>query len=190
MIQYACNDSFQNHLRGVFFMLDSVLFPIIIAVVVVLFVAIARLFGNKKANYDERQLLARNAAYKGSFFFLLIYCFACGMLKLFDVKWAETAVQMFLGIILSFVLFIAICMIKDAYFSDSPKRNFYSVISFFWFGILYLIHLMMRLSKGEVLFDNGELTVLVLYLVSSVCFIALGILAVIKIILEKRGTEK
>ena len=171
-------------------MLDNVLFPIIIAVVVVLFVAIARLFRNKKANYDERQLLARNAAYKGSFFFLLIYCFACGMLRLFDVKWADTAVQMFLGIILSFVLFIAICMIKDAYFSDSPKRNFYSVISFFWFGILSFINLLINLSRGEVLFDNGELTTLVLYAVSSVCFVVLGILAVIKIILEKRGAEK
>ena len=171
-------------------MFGKVLFPLIIAAVVVLFIVVARLYRNKKANYDERQLLARNAAYKGSFFFLLIYCFACGMLKLFDVKWAETAVQMFLGIILSFVLFIAICMIKDAYFSDSPKRNFYSVISFFWFGIQSFINLLINLSRGEALFDNGELTVLVLYLVSSVCFIALGILAVIKIILEKRGAEK
>ena len=101
-------------------MFDNVLFPLIIAAVVVLFIVVARLYRNKKANYDERQLLARNAAYKGSFFFLLIYCFACGMLRLFDVKWADTAVQMFLGIFLSFVLFIAICMIKDAYFSDSP----------------------------------------------------------------------
>ena len=151
-------------------MLDNVLFPIIIVVVVVLFVAIACLFRNKKANYDERQLLARNAAYKGAFFFLII--------------------QMFLGIILSFVLFTAVCMIKDAYFSDSPKRNLHSVLFFFGFGLLYFIYLMMRLSKGEVLFDNGELTVLVLILVSSICFIALGILAVIKIILEKRGTEK
>jgi hypothetical protein len=171
-------------------MFDNVLFPIIICVVVVLFVVIVRLFRNKKNQYDERQLLARNAAYKVSFFFLLIYCSVCGLMQILDVKWADAAVQMFLGIILSFVLFIAVCMIKDAYFSDSPKRNTYSVLFFFGFGILYLIHLMMRLSKGEVLFDNGELTVLVLYLVSSVCFIALGILAVIKIIFEKRGAEK
>lgn len=171
-------------------MFDNVLFPIIIAVVVILFVAIARFFRNKKANYDERQLLARNAAYKGAFFFLIVYCFTCGLLRIFDVKWADTSIQMFLGIILSFVLFIAVCMIKDAYFSDSPKRNTYSVLFFFGFGLLYFINLMMRLSKGDVLFDNGELTVLVLYLVSSVCFFALGILAVIKIILEKRGAEK
>ena len=155
-------------------MFGKVLFPLIIAAVVVLFIVVARLYRNKKANYDERQLLARNAAYKGSFFFLLIYCFACGMLRLFDVKWADTAVQMFLGIFLSFVLFIAICMIKDAYFSDSPKRNFYSVISFFWFGILSFINLLINLSRGEALFDNGELTTLVLYAVSRFVLLSWG----------------
>lgn len=165
---------------------ENILLPITICVILVLFFAIIRLFRNKKANYDERQLLARNAAYKGSFFFLMLYCFVCGMLQLFDVKWADTFIQMFLGVILSFVLFIALCMIKDAYFSDSPKRNRNAVFFFFGFGILYFFHLMMRLGKGEVLWHNGEITVLVLYLVASVCFVALGILSVIKIMLEKR----
>ena len=65
-------------------MFGKVLFPLIIAAVVVLFIVVARLYRNKKANYDERQLLARNAAYKGSFFFLLIYCFACGYRYMYD----------------------------------------------------------------------------------------------------------
>ena len=104
-------------------MFDNVLFPIIICVVVVLFVVIVRLFRNKKNQYDERQLLARNAAYKVSFFFLLIYCSVCGLMQILDVKWADAAVQMFLGVILSSVLFCALCVIKDAYFSDSPWQN-------------------------------------------------------------------
>ena len=170
-------------------MFNNVLFPIIICVIVVLFVAIARLYRNKKSNYDERQLLARNAAYKFSFFFLLVYCFFCGLLHIFDVQWSDTATQMLLGVILSFTLFIALCMIKDAYFSDTPKRNVYSVLFFFWFGILYLIHLMLRLSRGEVLWQNGELTTLVLYLVLSVCFIALCVISAVKLIMEKRGAE-
>ena len=119
-------------------MFDNFPFPIIICIVVVLFVAIARRYRNKKLIYDERQFLARNAAYKWSFFFLLIYCFICGFLHIFDVKWSDTATQMFLGVILSFVFFIALCMIKDAYFSDTPKRNIYSILFFFGFGILYI----------------------------------------------------
>ena len=166
------------------------LLPVVIAAALVLLVVLQRSNKAKKTDYDERQLSARNAAYKGSFIFLFSYCLFCGLLQGFNVRWAEPTVQMFLGIILSFVLFIAICMIKDAYFSDSPKRNFYSVISFFWFGILSFINLLINLSRGEALFDNGELTTLVLYAVSSICFVVLGILAVIKIILEKRGAEK
>lgn len=112
------------------FMNGNILFPIIIAVVFVLFVTIVRSKRIKKADYDERQLLARNTAYKVAFFFLLIYCFVCGLLHIFDFKWADTTIQMFLGIIISFSLFIALCIIKDAFFSNSSKQNNYSVIFF------------------------------------------------------------
>lgn len=168
----------------------NVLFPIIVAVVFVLFVAIVRSKRIKKANYDERQLLARNTAYTVSFFFLLIYCFVCGLLHIFDFKWADTAIQMFLGIIISFSLFIALCIIKDAYFSNSSKLNNYSVISFFSYGIICILYFLLGLGAGQTFWEEGEMSMLVLYLVSSVCFLALGILSVIKINLEKRGAEK
>ncbi len=171
-------------------MFDNVLFPIIICVVVVLFVAIVRLFKNKKANYDERQLLARNIAYKFSFFFLMFYCFICGLLHTFNVKWAGAEVQMFLGIILSFSLFLAISILKDAYFSNSQKRNMQSAISFFSYGIVSVLFFLSGIGKGDVLWNDGELSILVLYLIASACSFALGLLSVIKMNLEKRGAEK
>lgn len=172
-------------------MSGNILIPIIALAVIVLIIIIVRLINRKKEmNYDERQLLARNAAYKSSFFFLLIYCSACGLLHIFEVRWADTAIQMFLGVIISFLLFIALCIMKDAYFSNSTKRNVYSIIFFFWFGINGLGHLLLYIIRGEALWQNGELTENFIYLVSSVCFLALGILSVIKIVLEKRGAEK
>ena len=145
----------------------NVIFPIIFAVSIVVFVAIAN-----------------------SFFFLLIYCFTCGLLYLFDIHWANTAIQMFLGVILSFTLFIALCIIKDAYFSNSSKYNTYAVIFFFSYGVLSIIYLLNGLGKGKTLMDNGVLSELFLYLVSSVCFWILGIISVIKLFKEKRGAEK
>ena len=47
----------------------SVWIPVIITAVVVLAFAILLFIRNMKANYDERQLMARNTAYKFSFFF-------------------------------------------------------------------------------------------------------------------------
>lgn len=168
----------------------NVIFPIILTVAIVVFVAIVRSKRVKKANYDERQLLARNTACKSSFFFLLIYCFTCGLLHLFDIHWANTAIQMFLGVILSFTLFIALCIIKDAYFSNSPKYNTYAVIFFFSFSIFNIYYLLSGIGDGIAFWDKDGVSILILYLVSAVCLFALGLLSVIKIILEKRGAEK
>ena len=69
-------------------MFDNVLFPIIIAAAVVVLFAVAVISHTKrtqKAHYDERQLLARNAACRTSFFFLLFYCLVCGFFEAFRV---------------------------------------------------------------------------------------------------------
>ena len=145
-------------------MFDNVLFPIIIAAAVVVLFAVAVISHTKrtqKAHYDERQLLARNAACRTSFFFLLFYCLVCGFLKLFNVIWSDIAVQMFLGVVLSLALFTALCIIKVS-------------------GI----------GNGKAFWENGQISELILYAVSAFCLFALGIFSVIKIILEKRGAEK
>ena len=172
---------------GAFSMNLHLWLPIIVIAVVVLFFTISLFIKNKKANYDERQLLARNSAYKCSFFFLMVYCLVCGLLHLFQVEWSDLAVQLFLGIILSFTLFIAISILKDAYFSNSRKQNTQSVISFFSSGIVSILYLLVGIGRGDALWVNGELSILVLYLIASVCTIGLGILSLIKMNLEKRG---
>ena len=83
----------------------SVLLPVIIAVIAVFIVIIARLKNKNKASYDERQTLARYSAFRTSFIFLLFYCFICATLYILDIKWSNTAVQMFIGCILSLSLF-------------------------------------------------------------------------------------
>ena len=170
-------------------MFDNVLVAIIICVFAVLFVAITCLYRNKKSNFDERQLLARNIAFKISFFFLMVYCLICGLLHIFNVKWAGTDVQMFLGIIISFALFLAISILKDAFFSNSQKRNMQSIISFFSSGIVSVMFFLSGLGKGDVLWNNSGLSILALFLIASVCSFVLGILSVIKMNLEKRGAE-
>ena len=174
-------------------MFDNVLFPIIIAAAVVVLFAVAVISHTKrtqKAHYDERQLLARNAACRTSFFFLLFYCLVCGFLKLFNVIWSDIAVQMFLGVVLSLALFTALCIIKDAYFSGSQKNIFNAVIFFFSFGVFNIYYLVSGIGNGKAFWENGQISELILYAVSAFCLFALGIFSVIKIILEKRGAEK
>ena len=170
-------------------MFENPLVPAIIIVAVFVLIMIARIKKVRKAQYDERQLLARNAAFRYSFFFLLFYCFVCAVLQLCKVIWAELAIQMFLGIILSFAIFIALCIIKDAYFSTSKKYNTNAVIFFFAYGVVNSVYLMYGLVKGKTFWENGQVSELVLYAVAAVCLFALGIFSVIKNTIENRGAE-
>ena len=165
------------------------LLPVVIAAALVLLVVLLRSNKAKKTDYDERQLSARNAAYKGSFIFLFSYCLFCGLLQGFNVRWAEPTVQMFLGIILSLTLFIALCIIKDAYFPNSPKHIFSSVMFFFTFCVYNIYFLIKELGEGEVIWSNGELSEPALYLTASVCFFVLGMISIFKIISERRKSE-
>ena len=165
------------------------LLPVIIAAALVLIVVLLRSNKTKKTNYDERQLSARNVAYKGSFIFLFSYCLFCGLLQSFNVRWAVPLVQTFLGVILSLTLFVALCILKDAYFSDSPKYTFGSVMFFFTFGAFSVYYLIKELGEGGAVWSNGELSESALYLTASVCFFVLGIISVVKIISERRKSE-
>lgn len=167
----------------------SVLLPVIIAVIAVFIIIIARLKNKNKASYDERQTLARYSAFRTSFIFLLFYCLICATLYILDIKWSNTAVQMFMGCILSLSLFIALCILKDAYFSDSPRRNIYSVLFFFLFGAMPLYYLIIGFAKGNALFQDGQITTLALYLIFSVCLFGLGIISLIKLLFDKRRME-
>ncbi|MDO4882554.1 MAG: hypothetical protein Q3975_04335 [Oscillospiraceae bacterium] len=167
----------------------SVLLPVIIAVAAILIVIIARLKNKNKASYDERQTLARYSAFRTSFIFLLFYCLICATLYILDIKWSNIAVQMFIGCILSLSLFIALCILKDAYFSNTPKRNVSSVITFFLFGIMALYYFLSGFAKGNTLFMDGQISTLALWLIFSICLFVLGIIALIKLILDKRRME-
>ena len=121
------------------------------------------------------------------------YCFialSAVFLKLFNVFWAHIAVQMFLGVVLPLALFIALCIIKDAYFSGSQKNIINAVIFFFSFGVFNIYYLVSGIGNGKAFWENGQISELILYAVSAFCLFALGIFSVIKIILEKRGAEK
>ena len=97
---------------------------------------------------------------------------------------------MFLGIILSFAIFIALCIIKDAYFSTSKKYNTNAVIFFFAYGVVNSVYLVHGLVNGKTFLENGQFSELVLYAVAAVCLFVLGIFSVIKYTLENRGAEK
>lgn len=166
------------------------------SVVILIFLIIAIVLkckNNHATEYDERQLISRNTAYKYSFFTLVYYCILCGMLETFEIKWAETVIQMFLGTFIAVTVFVVICIYKDAYFGiEKGKRNIYTflflavmVTVFQLFNFIFSV-----LIEKEPIITDGMINSDALPLLCAVAFIIMIIATIIKLVLNRKEREE
>lgn len=162
--------------------------------VIMLIIAVAlRCKNNNVTEYDERQLIARNAAYKYSFSTLVFYCILCGMLDTFEIKWAETVIQMFLGMFMSVVVFVVICIFKDAYFGIEKGKN--NIRTFLFFSAIIIVIQLFSfiftvfIEKDSIITD-GMLNIKTTPLLCAVAFFIMIIATVIKIVISKKEREE
>ena len=142
-----------------------------------------------KDEYDERQLLARNTAYKYAFFTLLFYNFVCVILSAAEIKWADTTAQIFIGICLSTFVFIALCIMRDAYFTQKRTMNSFLIFSFSM-SIVALFNIISTVSSGEGFVSDLGLNPNVMPFCYGIMFFGSGIVTVIKkIINNKQAVE-
>lgn len=154
-----------------------------------IFIAPDRFKKGKK--YDERQILARNKAYKFSFVFMVLYFTACTFLEIIDIKWAMVPIMLFIGIIGSITLFIIICIIKEAYNDWFTRKNRPYDFLFFslFYGGLELGNFLWNIYKGESIFTNGMLNENITELVFAVMFLCIFAAKMINSLI-KRADEK
>ncbi|MGN1432745.1 MAG: hypothetical protein ACI4XI_03490 [Ruminococcus sp.] len=160
--------------------------------VVIIFLIIAIVLkckNNNATEYDERQLIARNTAYKYSFFTLVFYCILCGMLDTFEIKWAETVIQMFLGMFISVTVFVVICIFKDAYFGIEKGKN--NIRTFFILSVMVTVIQLFNfiytvLIEKEPIITDGMLNSRLIPLMCAVAFLIMMIATVIKLALNKK----
>lgn len=142
--------------------------------------------------YDERQLLARNKAYKYSFIFLLLYCTTCALLEILEIKWAIAPVMLFIGTVGSVTLFVTICIIKDAYnefrLKNKPSGIWSICLLYGTWGIVRFCRLVFE--KGESVLTDGMLNGNVIYLVYSVMLLTMLIVKVISDLVKRAGAEE
>lgn len=164
--------------------------------VVIIFLIIAIVLkckNNNATEYDERQLIARNAAYKYSFFTLVFYCILCGMLDITEIKWAEIVIQMFLGMFMSVTVFVVICIFKDAYFGIKKGKN--NIYTFLYLSAtitvvqLFSFIFNVFIDKNPII-TNGMLNSHLIPLLCAVAFLIMMIATVIKIIISKKEREE
>ena len=164
-------------------------------IVSVLAVCIIRVIYKKKnstkCEYDERQILARNSAYKGAFFTLAAYCILCMFMNLLELEWAVVSVQMITGVLLSALIFVIICIFKDAYFVQKG----WNMTSFLVFSLLMcavqVFSFVMNIIEGDnSFFTNGVLNENIVNIICGVIFFGMAVATIIKIIINKRVCEE
>lgn len=144
---------------------------------------------NSKDEYDERQILARNIAYKCAFFTLLFYNLVCAVLSAAEIKWADTTAQIFIGICLSTFVFIALCIMRDAYFTQKSTMNSFLIFSFSM-SIVALFNIISTVSSGEGFVSDSGLNLNVIPFCYGIMIFGSGIVTVIKkIINNKQAVE-
>lgn len=161
--------------------------------IVFAFAAITRLIAKKrnakKCEYDERQVLARGAAYSTSFFTVIFYMIACGLLDKLEIRWADIYIQMFLGLFLSVAVFVSISIFKDAYFTTGFSKKT-MIITVSAIIVLQIISLIMCIIEGDSLIENGMLSDLAINLGVVAAFAEILVAAIIKSIADKKAVEE
>ena len=166
--------------KGVLIMSNLILLPIICICVVILIVTVLVAKKNEKKKYDERQLVARNAAFKTAFLVLAGYCFLCACLNLLDIRWAASEIQMLIGVIISITAFACICINKDAYFGFNDKHPIIFIVLIYLLSIVTTVCVFCFIYKGEPLISNGQVSIFVINLVTPICCALVGTIALVR----------
>ncbi len=156
-------------------------------VLVFLVCLFAHLYRKKKGkptnDYDERQKAIQGVAYKYSFFTVIAYYVANGLFCNFFGNWLDTMSMNFVGICLGVVVFAGYAIVKDAYVSLSGNLTKY-VIIFLAVSVINFVCYFGNTVSG----DSDE--TFFINLVCGITFLIVTIIAVIKIIIDKKADKK
>lgn len=124
---------------------------LVICVVWFLIITLCRIRDEKQISFDERQLIARNRAYKYAFFVLMVYFAVMEIIDitgLLDLYWSPES-NLGVGMFLSVGTFAVISIFQDAYI---PAVNGKIRNSFIIFAILGISQLCFGISNA---IENG-----------------------------------
>lgn len=140
----------------------------------------------KKEHFDEYQIMKRyKVGYQSFFITIVLIAINIGITERY--MWAETDIQLYVIVMLSLMYFSTMAIIKNAYVSNRTKHPMFYAVFFAVFG-LYSIrsHVSGIFDTGIIyLVENGQLTKKAGSMLYSLLLINMGVVAVIKNLIEK-----
>ncbi len=127
--------------------------------------------------YDERQLIARNKAYKGGFFALLCAVAVDMFLQMAGVVWCEQPLGELTAIMIGVVVFACRTILDDAFFGHTERRR---VFIFYAAMVVLQFFTTWRKWKEGSLIADGRLTMDATGMICGLAFLVVLIVLLLK----------
>lgn len=138
--------------------------------------------------YDERQEAVRGKVFKASYFTLLIYLLVWGSFDVITgIVWCDTYTGIFIGAVLSVLVFAISSIFSGAYFRVGDKPGTFIGI----FAFLGLVNLALGITRavyGQIIVDGKLTHNCISLLVGIMCLVAVAAI-IIKLWIDKRAGE-
>lgn len=144
---------------------------------------------NPEITYDERQILARGKAYQTAFIVLVGYVLAASCLdEFFYCPQLMSFGGLWLGVCLSILVFVCICIRRDAYLSLQENAKEFNIMGIV-ISILNLAPGFLSLYKKQPFLVNNSISYHYINLMAGILFLLITLLFDLKLIYDKRAEE-
>ncbi len=167
--------------------INKIIFLIFIFVIyLTCFLAI--LISKKKYKLNEVQIKAQNSAYKTVLVFYVSYNVLLFILNVLDIQVASFKIQIIIGLFITYIVFISICVFKDVFIFPNKYGNL-NLVSMGGIAILYSIYGFINIDQTDVkFFEQGKLKDDIIYPLMGLLGLSLIMIFLIKLLINK-GTH-
>lgn len=161
---------------------------ILLIFIFVIFLAcfLAILISKKKYKLDEVKIKAQNFAYKTVLVFSVSYNILLFILDVLDVQVASFKIQIIIGLFITYIVFICICVFKDVFIFPNKYGNL-NLVSTGGIAIVYSIYGFINSVQTNVkFFEQGKLNDDIIYPLMGLLGLSLIIIFFIKLLINER----
>lgn len=146
---------------------------------------LAILFSKKKYKLNEVQIKAQNLAYKTAFIFSFSYNILLFILNVLNIQIASFKIQIIIGLFITYIVFISICVFKNTFIFPNKHGNLH-LVSTGGMSVIYSIYGIMKSDKADMKFlEQGKLNDDIIYLFMGLWGLSLLMILLIKLIINK-----
>ena len=160
---------------------------IIVIFIFVIFLTcfLAILITKKKYKLNEVQIKAQNSAYKIAFIFSFFYNILLFILNVLNIQIASFKIQIMIGLLLTSIILIGICVFKNTFIFPNKHGNLH-LVSTGGMSVICSIYGIMKNDQADMIFlEQGKLNDDIIYLLMGLWGLSLLMIFFIKLIIDR-----